>query len=503
MFRSVFLVAVFLLIFALSVSATIINIPDDYDTIQEGIDASVDRDTVLVQPGTYFENIDFDGHNIVLGSLFLTIGDTSYISTTIIDGDSSGSVVTFENSEDSTAVIAGFTIQNGHAENGGGIYCHESSPAIINNTITNNSASVGFDGDGGGIYCASNSNPLVEGNTISDNLASSDGGGILCYQSNPEIKGNTISENSASYGGGGISCYSCGPIISENTISHNTVSGAEFGDGGGIFCFNSSPVISNNIINGNLSSGSEYGEGGAILCYQSSPAIKNNTITNNSADDFGGGICCLEASDPLIINTVFWGNMALAAPEILIEGSNPIITYCNIQGGWEGEGNIDIDPLFRDPENGDFHLMFTECGDVYNSPCIDAGDPAIFDSMLGCDWGLGELRSDMGAYGGEGIYTDIDDEQITGIPMQYLLSQNYPNPFNASTLIEYSLPSVADVTVEIYDILGRRVETLVEGEQQAGHHQVVWDASEISSGMYFYRIQAGEFVESKKMLLLK
>jgi len=104
-------------------SATMINIPDDYLTIQEGIDASSDSDTVLVQPDTYYENINFNGHNIVLGSLYLTTEDTSYISQTSIDGDSSGSVVILENNEDSTAVITGFTIQNGLALYGGGIFC--------------------------------------------------------------------------------------------------------------------------------------------------------------------------------------------------------------------------------------------------------------------------------------------------------------------------------------------------------------------------------------------
>ena len=96
--------------------ADTINIPDDYQTIQAGIDASSDADTVLVQPGTYYENINFNGKNIVLGSLFITTQDTSYISKTVIDGGKNGSVVTFESEEDSTAVLSGFTIQNGYAK---------------------------------------------------------------------------------------------------------------------------------------------------------------------------------------------------------------------------------------------------------------------------------------------------------------------------------------------------------------------------------------------------
>jgi len=86
-------------------SATIINIPADYPTIQQGINVSAVGDTVLVQPGTYVENINFNGHNIVLASLFLTTQDTSYISSTIIDGNQAGSVAAFESGEDSTAAI--------------------------------------------------------------------------------------------------------------------------------------------------------------------------------------------------------------------------------------------------------------------------------------------------------------------------------------------------------------------------------------------------------------
>ena len=89
------------------------------------------------------------------------------------------------------------------------------------------------------------------------------------------------------------------------------------------------------------------------------------------------------------------------------------------------------------------------------------------------------------------------------LPLAYTLNQNYPNPFNASTVIRYSLLQASDVRIDIFDILGRKVETLVQGEQPAGYHQVTWDAKGQSSGMYFYLIQSGEYRDSKKMLLLR
>jgi hypothetical protein len=100
------------------------------------------------------------------------------------------------------------------------------------------------------------------------------------------------------------------------------------------------------------------------------------------------------------------------------------------------------------------------------------------------------------------IPTDIDDDQ-SAVPSEFSLSPAHPNPFNSSTTIEYALPRESDVTIEIYDILGRRVETLVQGQQQAGYHQVVWDAGSRSSGLYFYRVEAGKYTETRKMVLLK
>jgi hypothetical protein len=88
-------------------------------------------------------------------------------------------------------------------------------------------------------------------------------------------------------------------------------------------------------------------------------------------------------------------------------------------------------------------------------------------------------------------------------PENFILSGNYPNPFNSSTVISYSLPYQSDVTVEIYDILGRKVETLLGDSQLAGYHSIIWKSGENSSGIYFYKIQAGKFVETKKMVLMK
>ncbi|MCD6160856.1 MAG: T9SS type A sorting domain-containing protein [candidate division Zixibacteria bacterium] len=132
--------------------------------------------------------------------------------------------------------------------------------------------------------------------------------------------------------------------------------------------------------------------------------------------------------------------------------------------------------MFIDSANNDFHLQ-------QNSPCI----------------GSGRYGDDRGALPYEPTF--IDDNRIR--PFAAELSDNYPNPFNFSTTIDYYLSHRVEVAVDIYNILGRKVETLVNNEQSAGHYQVVWQANDKASGVYYYKIQAGGYIEMKKMLFLK
>ena len=160
-----------------------------FATIQHGISTSASKDTVLVQPGTYVENIRYYGKLITLGSLFLTTQDEAYISSTIIDGNASGSVVRFDNGESSSAILCGFTLTNGLASGGspwycgGGICCYDgSSPSLENLVITNNSASYG-----GGIFSSRSSpSPSMKNVIITGNTAST-GGGIYCWDANPSL----------------------------------------------------------------------------------------------------------------------------------------------------------------------------------------------------------------------------------------------------------------------------------------------------------------------------
>jgi len=88
-------------------------------------------------------------------------------------------------------------------------------------------------------------------------------------------------------------------------------------------------------------------------------------------------------------------------------------------------------------------------------------------------------------------------------PSGFLLKQNYPNPFNPSTTIRYELPRASHVTLTVYDVLGQEVATLVDGLEEPGYKSVEWNASAVASGVYFYRLQAGDFIQSMKLVLKK
>ena len=280
----------FILMFVIA-NATIINIPDDQPTIQAGIDVSVDSDTVLVQPGIYIENINFSGKNITVASLFLTTQDTIYISETVIDSDSTGSVVTFENGENSAAILSGFTIKNGSGTYadpsgsgyyhyyGGGIFCVNSNPNLENLQISENTIEL----SGAGIYCY-NSDIILENSLISNNTGGGHGSGICCIEnSNISLENVSIENNSCDFSGGGIFLHSESHSTFTNvTISENTADGS----GGGICCYTSNIDLENTVISNNHSDNN----GGGIFTYNSEINLSGVSIYNNSAESDGGGI---------------------------------------------------------------------------------------------------------------------------------------------------------------------------------------------------------------------
>ena len=216
---------------------------------------------------------------------------------------------------------------------------------------------------------------------------------------------------------------------------------------------------------------------------------------------------------------IIWNN---SKPEIElrpITDCSITLAKCDLQGGRgqirvvnEGvgtinwlEGNLDSEPLFMDAKNGDYQLQ-------NGSPCIDAGVPLFIwkgDTVVNIkpDQYIGSAP-DIGAFE-FGKPTGIEKEPTT--PQTFALSQNYPNPFNPSTTIEFQLPAEGHAKLTVHNLIGQEVATLVNEKLSAGTYRCNWDARNLPSGVYFYRLvanaissgQAASFVETKKLMLLK
>jgi hypothetical protein len=450
-------------------SATTINIPADYTSIQEGINAAQNGDTILVDEGTYYENINFRGKNIVVASRYLIDGNYSHINNTIIDGSQStepdtGSCVIFGSGEGSGAVITGFTITGGTGTNfdfgggavfreGGGIIMNNSSATIKNNLIINNESKIVPNALGGG------------------------GGGISSMFGNPQVLNNIIMQNTASYAAGMVLNWSAG-------------------------------TVRNNLIYKN-SGGGQYGTGG-LMVWESpsmSAIVENNTIVENVSLSTAGGLS-VQNTDANIRNNIIWGNTQQSGTQVTGYQTS-IFEYCNTEETYPGTGNISQSP--------DFYNVGFLLND--NSPCVDAGNPEPnFDDVedptnpgFALYPSLGELRNDIGAYGGPGAELLPDISGIVGvrqsdidqIPNSIILYQNYPNPFNPATNIRYEILERSLVTVKVYDVLGNEVITLVNEEESAGEYEIEFDGTGLTSGIYFYQCDTGSFVETKMMILLK
>lgn len=263
---------------------------------------------------------------------------------------------------------------------GGGVWIHYCSPTVRHCVITKNYSHNGaYNGTGGGISLDESSQSIIEYNHILDNRADSGGGINVGWESDAVIRYNVIEDNYAFFAGGGIyvSANSESAIYG-NVIQENTAAG--WGGGGGInlwsgtIYYDTYSHVYNNLILNNVASFGADGDGGGIYSRYDTSKIYNNTLVGNQAQ-YGGGLFVVTFSylRPEVYNCILWNNSAPAGKEIYLypeTGSEAEVSYCDVEGGWPGNGNIDADPLFVDAAEGDCHLLF-------GSPCLDVGDGSL------------------------------------------------------------------------------------------------------------------------------
>jgi parallel beta-helix repeat protein len=308
-----------------------INVPGDYPTIQQAIAAAVNGDTVLVGAGRYLENIDFIGKAITVKSLDGPV-------KTVIDGNLSGSVVTFSNFEGMDSVLEGFTVTNGSASYGAGIFCSNVSPIIRMNIITENYAEQG----GAGIYCADGAGPRIAGNTISSNHVwfGGEGGGILCSCSSPTMVENNLLQNHAEEGGG-VSCRYSSPVIRNCSFISNDSSDP----GGGLFVFHGKPRLENCVFHKNEAE-ALYTEGGGMSNCFGHTSLYRCTFTENTIGGYVGYGAGVSNKGGVIVMT----ECCIAENKTYLEGGglsnvegtailkDCIIEKNNVDPNWSGDG---------------------------------------------------------------------------------------------------------------------------------------------------------------------
>ena len=372
-------------------TASTLKVPSQYSSIQAAIDASTDGDTVSVAAGTYVENISYSGKSISI------IGEDR--ETTIIDGDSSGIVVSFISGEDSSAVLRGFTITNGFNSVGAGIYVESSSPTLTDLIISRNTTG-------------------KEGGQPS-------GGGISLRYSSSSIDNVIFEDNYAYYQGGGIETRHS-DILLTNSIFRGNYGGAN--SGAGWFGFSSDVTIENVLATDNEA---HYGYGAFGIYSNTDLYLINATLTDNESAS-GDALGVSSTSKATVLNCIFYNNRdhdgKITGP-IRLAGTNSSldIQYSDVQGGQDaiimndqstvnwGNGNIDTDPLFVDPDSGDYHLSDWSpaigAGRLGGGPTTDIeGNPR--PNPAGSKSDMGAFENKWGTSQSPPVITEVSDVTI-------------------------------------------------------------------------------------------
>jgi len=391
---------------------------DAYTTLQPALDEAAAGDQIWVAAGTYkpvHESVPGNPRSATFqlkngvalyGGFDPSAGDVEFgdrdwaANVAILSGDLGIAGNLYDNSYhvfyhpaalalDATAVLDGFTVTGGNANgggelsDGGGMYNKGCSPTVAHCSFTGNSANIG-----GGMRNYSSASPTVTGCTFSENIASLGGGMANHDSSSPAVTGCTFEGNLAQNGAGMLNDHSSPTVSSCTFVGNEAVNGS----GGGMYNYTgSSPTLSSCMFVGNTA----FSMGGGAVNYNAgTPTLTNCTFSGNSANT-GGGVYDF-SSLLTVTNSILWGD---TPDEISLRGGAPLVSFSDIQGGFAGAGNIDLDPRFEDAATGDADLLLgSPCIDVGNNgapnlpPYDFEGDPRVWDGDFD-----GTAKVDMGA----------------------------------------------------------------------------------------------------------
>ncbi len=545
-----------------SAGAATLLVPSQYPTIQQAVNAASAGDEILIAPGVYNDvtHMSYPPYDSTLAVVVMRSNITltgSGVGQTIIDGDSTGRGIYLRQCQN--VEIRDLTIRRAFAQDrGAAVYCYDrSSPYIHHVTVAGNydggiTMQAGPDSTdgchprieyctmtdneakaGGGLdvekYCepyvyecqiVGNRAPFAAGArlcgsatlrncVINDNATTSatnvSAGGVLIKdRAEPVLAYCDISNNTVFGDGAGVCVEDAGGELRRCTITNNTSISLE-GRGGGVALLSGAlPLITGCIIAGNSTTGA-YSDGGGIWVQTAGLVLENTTVYGNATQgiqpDYGnaGGIgmaTSFFSPHPITIERCIVASSTRGAGMYLTgTGPLPVINCCDVwnnAGGNSvpvgGTGNFSQNPLLCDPAQGDYYL-------VPGSPCEAGNHPGGPGTCAGL--GIGAYTAGCGG-------TGVEEPIATNL----LRLRNLPNPFAGSTTIAFELPAAANVSLEIFDLAGRRVALLHDGELLAGPQQIGWngragDGTQAPSGVYFYQLRIGDTVAGRRMLCLR
>ncbi len=344
---------------------------------------------------------------------------------------------------------------------------------------------------GGGLVVAGDAtlrNLDVTGNTSGNVLEESGGGGVLFYNSDAVLESSTIHDNTSLYGWG-VYVHGGAPTMTDCRIYDNAFNGNffYFPLGGGLYVHDSDLTLENCVVSGH--DGVLTG-GGIYLDDTTTTTLSGNTIVANEATSMGAGLYADAATATLTNNIVAFntGNGVEGAGATLTFNCNDVygntLEFVGVTDPTGSDGNVSDDPRFCDFDAGDYTISDA-------SPCHP-------DNSGGC--------GQIGALG-EGC-TEGNAVEDGPAPLRFAVDPNYPNPFNPKTTIRFALPEAAPTTLRIYDVSGRLVRTLLENDLPAAEHTAEWRGVDdggrpVAAGVYFYRLEAGDFRHVGQMVMVK
>lgn len=422
------------------------------------------------------------------------------------------------------------------ARRGAGIYVHRGAPTFRNVHVHDNTSydvSFGELPRGGGVYVldapsapereAGLVEVLFEECTIENHEVNGPGGGIFAESSTLRLTSSFVRDNRSSARGAGL-CVNGGQLFLEDVVvARNVIEPSLFESGGGVFATGAAIDVVGSRFSDNVS---RLGGGGMALVGVTACSVSESFFLGNAAGFFGSGLYAeaLPAGTLITSNTIadnegaslggngvyivggtlgfernlvaFNGTSSASLADGVAVANADLVAVCNLvhgnaAGNWSGmadptgtEGNLDLAPRFC---AGDGFYAVEEGSPAATSACGPIGAGAI-----GC-----------------GTVSVGDPRDGGPVPLQVLaLGQNFPNPFNPLTAIEFSLPVRGAVALRVFDLRGRWVHTLAEGEFEAGIHRIQWDGTDatgrsVASGTYVYELRTADRVLVRKMGLLK